>query len=130
MSKPSWWDHRISTDSLVGLPQVVLPRLIEAFGNTRPFTDGEIFWKYRYYSKHAGSHDRAQEWLSRLTVGKQKDVRLLLKYDGYREAFDDLLDLPGLWRPLKLGTLQRLLALHCDEESLPLQSTRPSSPAN
>jgi hypothetical protein len=33
------------------------------------------------------------------------------------DAFDDLLELPGLWPPIQLGTLHRLHGLRCREVS-------------
>ena len=87
---------------------------MEAFSNTQAFTDGEIFWKIRYY--HSQSDTQAErKWWARLTEAKRKDLRRLLRDSRFVRAFDDLLDMPGLWRPLKLGTLHRFLNLKCDE---------------
>lgn len=40
----------------------------------------------------------------------------MLKSWNLTDAFDSLLDMPGLWDRLQLGALHRLLALKCEEE--------------
>lgn len=56
-----------------------------------------------------------RKWWARLTETKRKDLRQLLKDERYAVAFDALLDWPGLWTTIKLGSLHRLLCLKCDE---------------
>lgn len=55
------------------------------------------------------------KWWARLTETKRKDLRQLLRDERYALAFDALLDWPGLWTTIKLGSLHRLLCLKCDE---------------
>ncbi|KAF3934431.1 hypothetical protein ABW20_dc0101238 [Dactylellina cionopaga] len=49
-------------------------------------------------------------------MSKRRDAKALLKREGLRDAFDSLLPLPGLWAGLRLGVLQRILCLSCDDE--------------
>lgn len=96
------------------LPNVPRERLIEEFLNEGAPTDGEIFYKIRQYNK---DNDKANElkWWARLTETKRKDLRQLLKYQRYVDIFDSMLQWPGLWTPIKLGCLHRLLGMRCDE---------------
>jgi hypothetical protein len=73
------------------------------------------------------------KWWARLTETKKKDLRQLISSNKYHkipyfnedsneserliDAFDDLLDTPGLWPPIQLGTLHRLHGLRCREVS-------------
>lgn len=54
-----------------------------------------------------------------MTATKRKDLKQLLKNEGFAAGFDALVDVFGLWTPIKLGTLHRFHALRCDEVSLP-----------
>lgn len=88
--------------------------LIEETRNERPIPDGEIFRRIRLY--HRGKcTELEQKWWARLSESKRKDLRQLLKNQKYAEAFDQLLEWPGLWYPIQLGTLHRLLTMRCDE---------------
>jgi hypothetical protein len=42
---------------------------------------------------------------------------MLLRHEDLSNAFDTLIDFPGLWRGLEPGNFQRMLALRCDEVS-------------
>jgi hypothetical protein len=78
------------------------------------FSDGEVYQKIRRY-QNLGDGEMENEWKARLTPGKQQSVDRLLGHEGFKNAFDDLLSFPGLWGGLKLGNIQRHLALRCDE---------------
>jgi hypothetical protein len=47
---------------------------------------------------------------------KFRNVEQLSKQDVMSKAFDDLLPFTGLWAPLQLGCLSRILAMKCEEE--------------
>ncbi|KAF8545287.1 hypothetical protein BDD12DRAFT_976954 [Trichophaea hybrida] len=80
------------------------------YPNSLNMTDGEIFWHILLDDANAG------EWMARLSSTKRKDLKQLLRHPGYKQAFLELLPVPGLWVGLKLGTLHRFLTLKCDEE--------------
>ncbi len=118
--KTSIITHRLE---VLDLSEDASRKLIEGYANTQRFSDGEIFWKIRFY--HRARDARAeQKWWARLTETKRKDLKQLLKNDLFTNAFDDLLEMPGLWQPIKLGTLHRLLALKCHEVQVYLEILR------
>ena len=92
-------------------------RLVEKYENEQPFSDGEILWRIRYYHRQI---EKSTEniWWARLTSAKQRDVKQLLRNNDFAAAFDNLLDKPGLWSGIQLGTLHRFLTLRCDEVCL------------
>jgi hypothetical protein len=89
-------------------------RLNEEYLNEKSPSDGEIFYKIRHYNL---ANDEANElkWWARLTETKRKDLKQLMRDTRYASAFDSMLPWPGLWAPVKLGSLHRLLCLKCDE---------------
>ena len=99
---------------LLDLPHIPQTRLVEEFLNEQAPTDGEVFYKIRQYQVSKDT-DNESKWWARLSETKRKDLRQLLKDTRFREAFDGLLSWPGLWIPIKLGCLHRLLGLKCDE---------------
>ena len=46
---------------------------------------------------------------------KSRDLKQLIGKPEYCAAFDELLDIPGLWPVLKLGALHRVLTVKCDD---------------
>ncbi|KAK4982611.1 hypothetical protein LTR50_007666 [Elasticomyces elasticus] len=109
-----WWIVKLFTDDL---PEPDSVKISEDYLNEQPYSDGEIFWKIRHY--HQSGDDRVEKkWWTRLSPTKRKDLTQLLKDERYAQAFDALLEWPGLWAPIKLGTLHRLSTLKCDEELL------------
>lgn len=92
-------------------------KLVEKYENEQPFSDGDILWRIRHYF-HSKDKSRENIWWARLTPAKQRDVKQLLKNDKFAAAFDNLLDKPGLWTGIQLGTLHRFLTLRCDEVCL------------
>ena len=101
------------------IPDGTARRITEEHPNSALYTDGEAFWRIRTYHL-AGNQDAERTWWARLSQTKRKDLKQLLNHQKLCEAFDRLLVFPGLWRPIKLGTLHRLHGLKCDE-------VRPSS---
>jgi len=67
----------------------------EQFSHQAKFSDGEVYRKIRYYQRQSWE-DLVQDWMIRLTEGKQDDIYRLLKNKGLVEAFDILLPFPGL----------------------------------
>jgi hypothetical protein len=102
----------------------------EAFAHEQSYTDGTIFRNIRLYSRK-GNAIEEDKWWARLTETKKKDLRQLISSNKYHnipcrnkenneserliDALDDLLELPGLWLPIQLGTLHRLHGLRCRE---------------
>ncbi|KAF8533988.1 hypothetical protein BDD12DRAFT_758374, partial [Trichophaea hybrida] len=111
--RDQWWGVDIylennATSALVNYIENQYP----SSGN---ITDGEIFRNIRLSSK-ANDTIKEHYWWSRLTATKRRELKQLLAHFEYRAGFDKLVDIPGLWPALKLGTLHRLLPLKCDEE--------------
>ncbi|KAF2194726.1 hypothetical protein K469DRAFT_650660 [Zopfia rhizophila CBS 207.26] len=109
-----------------GFLESISRRSIESFAHEQPYTDGTIFRKIRLYHL-SGDKESEDRWWTRLTDTKKKDLRQLLnnnnnnnekgrKKKSMVESFDALLDFPGLWTPIQLGTLHRLHGLKCTEE--------------
>jgi hypothetical protein len=86
----------------------------EQHPNSQPVSDGEIFQKICYYDKQNNAQAE-EKWWARLSDTKQKDLKQLLKKEAFVYALDELLEIPGLWSRVKLGTLHRFLTLKCDE---------------
>ncbi|KAI9732138.1 MAG: hypothetical protein M1834_004234 [Cirrosporium novae-zelandiae] len=110
-----WWIVCLYNDILDGVSQA---ELRESYDNNRPYTDGEIFRNIRFHQK-AGNTVAEGKWMARLTMSKLKDLRQLQRQEALiplLRAFDTLLDFPGLWPRLQLGTFHRLLTMHCPEE--------------
>lgn len=108
-SQPTSW-MLISAD----IPKPHLTRIIESFLNEQKPSDGEIFRKIRLYHRQ-NDVEAENRWWACLDKSKLRDLRQLLKKQEIAAAFDDLIDLPGLWGRIQLGAIQRLLALKCDE---------------
>ena len=58
--------------------------------------------------------NEARLW-ARLTPGKRKTLRNLLRFSSFSSKLDALLPLEGLWNEDFLGVIPRVRALHCDE---------------
>ena len=86
----------------------------EQHSNSQPDSDGEVFQKIRFYHKQDNTQAENKWWV-RLSDTKQKDVKQLLKKEEFVPVLDELLEIPGLWSTVKLGTLHRFLTLKCDE---------------
>ncbi|KAL9057395.1 MAG: hypothetical protein Q9162_002340 [Coniocarpon cinnabarinum] len=91
-------------DKCTDIPQRTARGVIEEYSNAVPYTDGEIFWRIRAYNRN-GDHRAEKRWWARLSHTKQKDLQQLLRNRALTEAFDDLLDAPGLWRSIQLGQI-------------------------
>lgn len=113
-----WWVVKFYSKSWVqdDLTGFALSTVIEDHAHEQKPSDGEIFWKIRHYQR-CGDEDAENSWWAYLDHSKPKDLRQLMKKPKLISAFDDLLDMPGLWATIQLGTLHRLLTMKCDEVS-------------
>ncbi|PVH95990.1 hypothetical protein DM02DRAFT_536228, partial [Periconia macrospinosa] len=89
--------------------------LVQSFQHEQKYSDGMIFRNIRK-AQREGKVDDENVWWARLTDGKRRDLRQLIKNKALILAFDSLLEFPGLWEPIQLGTLHRLHGLRCEEE--------------
>lgn len=80
------------------------------------YPDGEVFRRILLCRRRQEELSERQWWAC-IDKSKPKDLRQLLKNRLLTAAFESLVDIPGLWAKLQLGTLHRLLALRCDEVS-------------
>ncbi|KAK4551392.1 hypothetical protein LTR86_011199 [Recurvomyces mirabilis] len=114
-----WWIVRIyawAADQAQVSPAENL-QAAEEYRNEQPHSDGEIFRKVCFY-RRAGASDHERGWWERLSLSKAKDLRQLLAVEAYAKAFEKLLEWPGLWDSVHLGSLHRLLPMRCEEEVL------------
>ncbi|KAK4552385.1 hypothetical protein LTR86_010399 [Recurvomyces mirabilis] len=110
-----WWVARIYAWVQVSPAEQLLAA--EEYRNEQPHSDGEIFRKVCLYRRD-GLCDDERRWWERLSLSKAKDLRQLLAVEAYAKAFEKLLEWPGLWDPVHLGSLHRLLPMRCTEEAL------------
>ncbi|ELR07358.1 hypothetical protein GMDG_08373 [Pseudogymnoascus destructans 20631-21] len=91
--------------------------LVEEYSNEEKPSDGEIYYKMRRYHFQR-NFNFEMRWKARLR-GKRKGYLLTLtRNETLTAAFDDLLDIPGLWGGMKISTLHTVMALKCDTELL------------
>ncbi|KAH7033932.1 hypothetical protein B0J12DRAFT_766202, partial [Macrophomina phaseolina] len=109
-----WWFVRLYSNDL---PTDICIEIIEESLHEQQYSDGDIFRKIRTYHKQ-GDEKSERKWWARLSNTKQKDLKQLFKSPELTDAFDNLVGMPGMWQSFQLGTLHRLLTLHCDEELL------------
>lgn len=96
------------------MSRVFKNRLREEYSNSANFCDGEIFRHIRCYHKQKDTLSE-KKWWARLTKDKSKDLKRVLEIEGLRQAFDDLLHVPGLWPEFHIGSMRRYLVLKCHE---------------
>ncbi|KAF2278978.1 uncharacterized protein EI97DRAFT_413974, partial [Westerdykella ornata] len=113
-SSDQWWVVRLYSGNS---PKELLLRDIEAYTNEQRPPDGEVFRKIRIYH-NCGDIESENRWWTYLDNSKPKDLRQLIKHKNLISAFDALVDIPGLWSKVHLGSLHRLLKLRCDEEMI------------
>lgn len=80
-------------------------------------SDGEIYRKVRQYDRQ-GNLWYVERWMDFLTDHRRKWLRLLLSRRKLAVAFDDLLDIPGLWGGMRISSLGAVIGLKCDEVGL------------
>ncbi|KAI9727190.1 MAG: hypothetical protein M1834_008498 [Cirrosporium novae-zelandiae] len=107
-----WWTVDLYTSDI---SDAVQTQICEEYANSKAFSDGDIYQKLRYYDRH-GNKWGIKKWKARLSAKKLSNYRQLKKNHQLIQTFDALLPFYGLWPALKLGTLNRILPLHCQEE--------------
>ncbi|KAF2843888.1 hypothetical protein T440DRAFT_462707 [Plenodomus tracheiphilus IPT5] len=94
--------------------------LMEEYACEKDPDDGEFYCKIREHER-SGHPFFHVLWLARLkavAVRKRQNLDRLLKHPGYSRAFDCQLDMPGLAGGMNLGTLHKMFAMKCEEETL------------
>ncbi|KAL6722255.1 structural constituent of cuticle [Lecanora helva] len=113
-----WWVIDLFAEDRLSLEEINAIR--NEYLNARNWYDGDVFRQIRRCHR-VGDGQGKMQWLSRLSAAKQRDMQILEKRRGihdqaFAKSLDDLLDFPGLWPALQLGTFHRLLSLRCAEE--------------
>ncbi|ETN44455.1 uncharacterized protein HMPREF1541_10636 [Cyphellophora europaea CBS 101466] len=91
--------------------------LIEEYSNEEKPSDGEIYRKIRQYERE-GNICFKKRWKALLSKHGRRSLQQL---SNHREgelaaAFDNLLDIPGLWAGMRISTLHKIMQMKCDEE--------------
>lgn len=92
--------------------------LIEEYANEEPPSDGEIYCKIRQHQKERDLYSE-NRWWARLSKSRTKCLNQLSHHRDLTVAFDDLLDIHGLWSGMRLSILDRIIAMRCDEVRMP-----------
>ncbi len=58
-------------------------------------------------------------WWARLSGHGTRCLEQVSRHPDFKAAFDDLLDIPGLWGGMRISTLNRMISMRCDDVSLP-----------
>ncbi|OBT50791.1 hypothetical protein VE04_09038 [Pseudogymnoascus sp. 24MN13] len=91
--------------------------LVEEYSNEEKPSDGAIYdTMRRYHFQRNFSFE--MRWKARLRGKRQQYLLTLTRNEAMTAAFDDLLDIPGLWGGMKITTLHKMMALKCDTELL------------
>ena len=106
-----WWPVKVYSCSL---PEPVKFQISESYGHENTFKDGHIVRMILKYHL-MGPKQAEMRWRGRLTKTKLHNLNKLLKLDGFGAALSKLLNFPGIWSGLELGSLHRLLYLKCNE---------------
>ncbi|KFY48714.1 hypothetical protein V496_10240, partial [Pseudogymnoascus sp. VKM F-4515 (FW-2607)] len=91
--------------------------LVEEYSNEEKPSDGEIYRKIRHYHFQR-NYSFETRWKARLQGNRAKNLRTFLKNEKLTKAFDDLLDIPGLWDGMMITTLHNVMAMDCHRELL------------
>ena len=54
-------------------------------------------------------------WKAQLRGNRAQNLETLLRHEDLTDAFDALLDIPGLWDGMMFTTLHKMMAIQCDE---------------
>ncbi|KAH6704267.1 hypothetical protein BKA61DRAFT_493502 [Leptodontidium sp. MPI-SDFR-AT-0119] len=114
--KDEWWTVDLYLSTMGPEAQAALG---EDYSNSLEFADGEIYGKIRDYQRRDKPFAE-RRWRAYLSKSKQTGLGQLLKRGRYKDAFDALLVVRGLWLGpgFSLGNMQELLAMRFDEEIL------------
>ncbi len=91
--------------------------LIEEYANEKPPSAGEIYCKIHKYTQERDLYSEGR-WRSRLSKNDTRCLKQLSRHSDLKAAFDDLLDLPGLWGDMRISTLNKLISMGCKEVRL------------
>ncbi|BCR83589.1 uncharacterized protein ACHE_10991S [Aspergillus chevalieri] len=111
---PSSYGPDFSTDISPNLRNA----LVDEYANEKQPNDGEVYRKICQYQHEHNAHFQ-KRWWSRLSDNKAKRLRQLRSSPDNVDlcaAFDGLLAIPGLWNGMSLGSLNKVMAIKCDEE--------------
>lgn len=89
---------------------------MEEYSNQNKPSDGEIYRKIRQYERE-GNICFKRRWKARLSTHGWRSLQQLFNHrDGeLTTAFDNLLDVPGLWDGMRISTLHKMIGMKCDE---------------
>lgn len=106
------------SDNFTDISHDLRNTLIDEYANEKAPSDGEVYRKLRQYQNEHNAQFQ-KRWWARLSENKAKRLRQLMSPDNVDicAAFDALLPIPGLWDGMSFGSLNRVLALKCDEVS-------------
>jgi hypothetical protein len=88
--------------------------LAEEYNNEATPSDGQIYYKMRLYHFQR-NFSMEMRWKARLRGSREGYLLTLLNHGALAEAFDALLDIPGLWSGMRISTLHTVMALNCDQ---------------
>ncbi|KAL5354472.1 hypothetical protein ACLOAV_000561 [Pseudogymnoascus australis] len=91
--------------------------LVEEYSNEEKPSDGEMYRKIRQYHFQR-NYSFETRWKARLQGNRAKNLGTLLGNVELTEAFDALLDIPGLWDGMMITTLHTVMAMDCHRELL------------
>lgn len=117
MGPEAWWTIRlfcIPADSDV---TACLFREADQYFFQTPPSDGVMFCKIRELQQ-AGLHKQAKHWRLRLSSSKKVALRAIDTRPALLAHLDQLRVFPGLWDGLRLGCIEKHLAIHATEEML------------
>ncbi|KAL5345257.1 hypothetical protein ACLOAV_009627 [Pseudogymnoascus australis] len=86
--------------------------LVEEYSNEEKPSDGEMYRKIRQYHFQR-NYSFETRWKARLQGNRAKNLGTLLGNVELTEAFDALLDIPGLWDGMMITTLHTVMAMDC-----------------
>ncbi|OBT55954.1 hypothetical protein VE04_03627 [Pseudogymnoascus sp. 24MN13] len=83
--------------------------LIEEYTKEEKPSDGELYYNIRQYHRQK-NYSFKMRWMARLKGVRKKNMSYLLKHEELTDAFDSLLDIPGLWGGMMITTLNKVVA--------------------
>ncbi|RAH76682.1 hypothetical protein BO86DRAFT_383627 [Aspergillus japonicus CBS 114.51] len=106
-----WWVVDIYLDDV---DDALRDHLVEEYDLNREHTDGYIYRKIRQFDD---DHAIGTRWKAHLSSSNRQRWEQIINNNWLRKAFDELLDIPGLWIDgMRLSMVHRLVAISCPEE--------------
>ena len=87
--------------------------LAEEYANEAIPSDGQIYYQMRFYHFQR-NFSTEMRWRARLRGSREEYLQTLENHRALMEAFDALLDVPGLWVGMRISTLHTVMALNCE----------------